>query len=171
MLPIRTEGLELVGDIIETAQGFDDDAFDAQIIAPDLLDEFGIVFALDPDPRPARHPGFRTDYGARARSRPSGLLRLLLRQLHIDGLSLEEETRPQWKDAHLADAVLELYDDTGRGLLRADDGTDIAAHRILENHAQAELDLTGLLRTVRRRRGAGEHIGAITIKSIHGHPP
>ncbi len=52
MPPVRAELGELVGDVVESAEGFDDDAFDPQVVAPDLLDELGVVLALDPDPRP-----------------------------------------------------------------------------------------------------------------------
>ena len=152
MLAIRTEGREFVGDVIEAAEGFDDHAFDAQIITPDLLDQFGIVLALDPDARPTCHPRFGTCHRTRAGSRsPGGLRFLLRRQPQIDRLPFQQEARAQGERMHPAVAVLEIDDDTGRGLLRSDDRTDISAHRIFEHHAQAEFDRAGLLRTVRRR--------------------
>ena len=172
MVRIGAERRELVGDVIEAAQGFDDDAFDAQIVAPDLLDQFGIVFALDPDARSACHPCLGTCHGTRTRGSASSAGRLLLRrQAEIDRLTLEEESRPEGEGPNPALPVLEVDDDTGRGLLGPDDGPDVSAHRILEDHAQSDLDGAGLLRPVRGRGVTGEDIGAIAIESIHRHPP
>ena len=60
--PTARAGLELLDDadeIVDAAEVFDDHALDAQVVAPHLLDEFGVVSALDVDPAGQRHPGLR----------------------------------------------------------------------------------------------------------------
>ena len=78
--PAPGPGLELgdrAGEVVDAVEHLDDDALDAQVVAPDLLDELGVVAALDEDPRPARHPGPH----ALDRSRPGGRARGGLRAL------------------------------------------------------------------------------------------
>ena len=50
---------EVLGEVVDAAEVLHDDALDAQVVAPDLLDELGVVPALDEDPA---RPG---DAGAR----------------------------------------------------------------------------------------------------------
>ena len=60
--PAAGAGLEFrhdAGEIVDAAEVFDDHALDAQVGAPYLLDEFGVVSALDVDPAGQRHFGFR----------------------------------------------------------------------------------------------------------------
>lgn len=50
--PAAGAGAELgdpVGEDVDAVQGFDDDAFDAQVVTPDAFDELGVVLAFDPD--------------------------------------------------------------------------------------------------------------------------
>ena len=43
--------------VVDAVEQLDDDALDPQVVAPHLLDELGVVPALDEDPRAARDPG------------------------------------------------------------------------------------------------------------------
>jgi hypothetical protein len=36
-------------EVVHPVDRFDDDTLDPQVVTPDLLDEFGVVQALDPD--------------------------------------------------------------------------------------------------------------------------
>ena len=68
-------GLELgddAGEVVDAVHELDDDALDAQVVAPDLLDELGVVPALDVDARAARHPGARAVDRHRAARGPRG---------------------------------------------------------------------------------------------------
>ena len=55
--------------VVGTVETLDDDAFDAQVVAPHLLDQLGVVHAFHQDPRRARDRGARADDGAAARRR------------------------------------------------------------------------------------------------------
>ena len=68
------EVAEVVGEVVDAAEVLHDDALDAQVVAPDLLDQLGVVPALDEDPAGAGHPGLRAVDGDRAR-RGAGRLR------------------------------------------------------------------------------------------------
>ena len=45
----RAKASHSLGEVVRSLELFDDDTLDAQVGAPDLLDEFGVVDALDPD--------------------------------------------------------------------------------------------------------------------------
>ena len=72
--PSPGTGLEL-GDrpdqVVDAVEHLDDHALDPQVGAPDLLDQLGVVAALDEDPRPAGHLG----PGALDGPRPGGRAR------------------------------------------------------------------------------------------------
>ena len=68
--PAVGPGLELVehrAQVVGTVETLDHDAFDAQVVAPHLLDQLGVVHAFHQDPRHARDPGARADDRATAR--------------------------------------------------------------------------------------------------------
>ena len=44
------EVAQVVGEVVDAAEELHDDALDAQVVTPDLLDELGVVAALDEDP-------------------------------------------------------------------------------------------------------------------------
>ena len=46
---LGVEGSNRSLEIVRSVEGFDHDADAAQIVAPDLLDQFGVMYALDPD--------------------------------------------------------------------------------------------------------------------------
>ena len=58
------------GEVVDAVHELDDDALDAQVVAPDLLDELGVVTTLDVDPRPARDARSRALDGDRAARGP-----------------------------------------------------------------------------------------------------
>src|SRR5680860_1458987 len=66
----RREGAHLRGQVVDAVQGLDDDTLDAQVVAPHLLDELGVVAALHPDPRATRDARPLVLHGARAARRP-----------------------------------------------------------------------------------------------------
>ena len=55
------------GQVIDALQVFDDHTLDAQVGAPDLLDQFGVVTALDEDAARAGDAGARLRSGRRIR--------------------------------------------------------------------------------------------------------
>ena len=57
------------GEVVDAAQVLDDDALDAQVVAPHLLDQLGVVPALDEDPALAGHPGPLAGHRHRSRRR------------------------------------------------------------------------------------------------------
>ena len=60
--PPARAGPEILDDpdeIVDAAEVFDDDALDPQVVTPHLLDELGVVAALDVDAAGARHLGLR----------------------------------------------------------------------------------------------------------------
>ena len=46
----------MAGEVVDAAEVLDDDALDPQVVAPDLLDQLGVVAALDVDPAGPGHP-------------------------------------------------------------------------------------------------------------------
>ncbi len=74
-----SEPAHCVGQIVGAVQRFDHDALDPEIVAPDVLDQLGVVDALDPDPAGPGHPRRRVaapppspTRSARPRRRPAG---------------------------------------------------------------------------------------------------
>ena len=68
-----TEVAHVRHEVVDAAERLDDDALDAQVVAPDALDQRGVVHALDPDAAGPRGPGRgrRDGVGAR-RGAPPG---------------------------------------------------------------------------------------------------
>ena len=62
-------------EVVDAVERFDDDALDAQVVAPDPLEQRGVVHALDPDPAGRGRPGPRRRPPRRTRRRcaPRGL--------------------------------------------------------------------------------------------------
>ena len=73
------EVAQVVGEVVDAAEVLDDHALDPQVVAPDLLDELGVVAALDEDPAGPGDPGLarrgrrpsRTPCGSAWRARPA----------------------------------------------------------------------------------------------------
>ena len=70
--PLRAgcEHLQHVREVIDALQVLDHDAHVTQVVAPDLLDELGVVTALDVDPAGLGHLGGPRGPGHRARPAP-----------------------------------------------------------------------------------------------------
>ena len=68
----RPETADDLGEVVGSVEQLDDDAFDAQVVAPHLLDELGVVTALDQDAAGPGDAGGRTGHGDGARRRPPG---------------------------------------------------------------------------------------------------
>src|SRR5581483_1831497 len=66
------ERCDVLRQAVDPVEALDDDALYAQVVAPDLLDELGVVDALDPDAAGARHTCPLPRHGARPRGGPRG---------------------------------------------------------------------------------------------------
>ena len=118
-------------------QRLDDDALDAQVVAPDLLDQLGVVLALDVDAAGARDPRPRAGHVRRARGaahRPGGAG--LLRPHQDDGTAVHPEAGAERVALDLAEAVLEVDD----VLLAPDHGADETGARVLDDEVLLGLD-------------------------------
>ena len=58
------EVAEVVGEVVDAAEVLHDDALDPQVVAPDLLDQLGVVPALDEDPARPGDPGLARPWTA-----------------------------------------------------------------------------------------------------------
>ena len=70
VVPVGIERAHLVGQVVGAVEALDHDPLDAQIVAPDPLDQLGVVHALDPDPAAARDARLGADDGAAPRRGP-----------------------------------------------------------------------------------------------------
>ena len=111
--PAVGAGRELVDDrrqVVDAAEVLDRDALDPQVVAPDLLDELGVVAPLDVDAAGQRDPGPGVGDGARARRRcgwASGAFGAPARR-STTGLPSSRKPGPSGNDLARAAAVLEL---------------------------------------------------------------
>jgi hypothetical protein len=65
----RGDRLQDCGEIVHALEQLDDDPFEPQVVTPDLLDQLGIVLALDQDPTRPGDRG-RADRGRRLSPMP-----------------------------------------------------------------------------------------------------
>ena len=63
------EVAQVLGEVVDALEVLHDDALDAQVVAPDLLDQLGVVAALDEDPAGPGDPCLAAGDGDRARTR------------------------------------------------------------------------------------------------------
>jgi hypothetical protein len=130
---------------------------DAQIVAPHLFDQFGVMAALDVDPAGQRGPrpglphGHRTRRGAR---RHGGAAR----RGQDHRLAVEQEARSERERPRPTAPVLQI---DGAGF-DADDGADVAGLRVLDHHAQLDR-LFGGAGAGGRVRVAGQDVAAVAI--------
>ena len=59
------EVAQVLGEVVDALEVLHDDALDPQVVAPDLLDELGVVAALDEDPAGPGDPGLGAGHGDR----------------------------------------------------------------------------------------------------------
>ena len=127
-------GLELLDDadeIVDAAEVFDHHALDTEVVAPDLLDEFGVVPAFDVDPARQCHPGLRlyrhrAGCGARRCGR-----RCTSRGGEDHGLAVDEVAGSDRERFPAAVPVLELHP----AVLDANHGADVTGLGVLDDHA------------------------------------
>src|SRR5690606_29390622 len=154
--------------------GLDDDPLDAQVVPPHLLDELGVVLALDPDAAAAGHARPLPDDGARARRRArrggGGARRHGRRE--DDGLAVDPEPRAERERPRAARAVLEHDDVHAARLLDADHGADPSRLDLLDH----EPAVRGLRPRHRSRAVVGgggraaEDVGAVAVEGHDRHP-
>ena len=148
-------GPELLDDadeIVDAAEVFDHHTLDAQIVAPHLLDEFGVVAALHIDPAGPGHSGARSSQRHRSRRRPSRRLgRRTPRCDQNHGFAVDEISRAHRERLAAATPIFELHP----AVLDAHDRTHIAGLRVLDHHAEfywqfGRPGFTGVVRVARQ---------------------
>ena len=157
----RLEVAQLLAEVVDPVEVLHDHALDAQVVTPHLLDELGVVPALDEDAAGPRDPGLDALDGDRPGRRTCRRRRTLAgRGDQHDRTSLEQEAGAEREGAPLVAPVLE-----GQRAEVALDLDDLAAPvggHLLDDEAEVgvDLDRAALL------RGApvgGEHVGAVTV--------
>ena len=147
-----------VGQVVDALEVLDDDALDAQVVAPDLLDQFGVVAALDEDPAGPGDPGRRI---RRPRREPDAVYarrapRWIGRH-QLTGSPSSRKPRPSG-NTRTAAAVLELDADP----VDVHDRAAEAGGTLFEDEPVRGLDDSEL-----PRRGpageTGEHVGAVAV--------
>ena len=125
----------------------------AQVVAPDLLHQLGVVPALDPDARGAGdlrrlaldRVGARRRHPAPAVADRSGAgPGRGPRRVEDHGPTVDPEARPQWEAAARPAAVLQDDDAAPPGLLRGDDGPHEAGLAVLDDEPPADGHVHGL---------------------------
>jgi len=156
----RAEVADDAGEVVDAVQRLDDDALDAQVVAPDLLDELGVVLALDVDAPLAGDPRLRPgDVGrARGAARRAGRRRRSRPDQH-DRPPVDPEARPERVGPHAAFPVLEVDD----VLLAPDDGAHEAAARVLDHEVALGDDL-------RHRLLHGARVDQVVVGRTGRHP-
>ncbi|TDP94640.1 hypothetical protein EDF62_1061 [Leucobacter luti] len=138
----RPEVGEYVGKIVCALEHLDDHAFNPQIVAPDLLDELGVVFALNEDAAGHGDPGALG--GGRKRSGSSALTTawLALRHHKADGFAVNEKAIAERERTHLATEILELNE----SFAGAHDGATPFGLAVLHDEIAGKRDLAPLNR-------------------------
>ena len=119
-----TEVAQVLGQVVDAAEVLHDDALDPQVVAPDLLDELGVVPALDVDPALPGHPRLRAVDGDRAGRRTRRLRGAFARTggTRITGLPSSRNPGPSGKVRRLLRRSSSVD-----GVQVAVDGDDLAA--------------------------------------------
>ena len=157
--PAPGPGLELGHDtdqVVDAAEVLDDDPLDAQVLTPHLRNEFGVVAALDIDPTGPGHP--RAGAGHRHRTRRGsdrGGGRSTTRRSEDHRTAVQQITGAQRKAAGVAVPVLQV----DAAVFDADDRADVAALRILDDHAK----LDWMFCRARLARARGKDVGSVAI--------
>ncbi len=132
------------GEVVDAVEHLDDDALDPQVGAPHLLDELGVVLALDEDPRAAAPPwpALRAPPPSRSRCAPAAARAASSRAwaaarggISVTGRAVDEEARPEREAPGAAAAVLEVDDVDAARLLDPHDRADPAGLDVLDDRA------------------------------------
>lgn len=138
--PAVRAGAELLHDrrqVVDAFQVLHDDTDVTQVITPDLLDQFGVVLALDIDPAGLRDLRGRHRRGDGAGRGPPGARRLRPGPDQFHAPPLEEEGTRQREGTALAAGVLQ----GDRILLEGDDRAAEPALEVLHDQSGPGLDL------------------------------
>ena len=173
----RAENLQDRLKVVDALKELHGDPCLGQVLAPHVLDEFGVVATLDPDARalsnlgPARRgserPGVRDAPPRCAHLSPRrGLGRSRARRQRLDGAPLEPEAGAEGEGATHSSTIFEFNKVNTARLLHTGHRTDPARGYILEDHT--DLDMDGLrTRTPRSRpiamRVVGENVVAVGV--------
>src|SRR6478735_5748278 len=161
----RLEVDEVVGKVVDAAEELDDHTLDAQIVAPDLLDQLRVVTTLDEDPAGPGDAcrGVRHRDRARRRALGAGRGGRAHRRGQDHRAAVQQEAGPEWEGPAALAPVLK-----GHGAEVALDCDDLAAPvggDLFDDGA----DLRGRLHGATTLGGApvgGEHVGAVAVS--HG---
>ena len=147
---------------VDALQIFNNDALDAQVGAPHLLDEFGVMAAFNKNA--ARQRNARAGIGDRERSRccASGRLRLGCRRDEDHGQSVNEKAVAERKEAQLAVPIFELNELA----VNAGDRAAVSVVGPLDHEISLCANL-GRLHSTGITPAFGQHIAAVSV--IHSH--
>ena len=150
----RRELTNCTGKVIHAVQRLHDNALNAQIVAPILLHQLGVVQTLNPDAGGARHPSRGVLHRDRTGTRNRALRFLRShRGDNLDGLTLNQVARTQREVLHAALRILQTEE---QGTADAFSLHDLAhpAVNILNQQAAAQRHLT-------RGRRLAAHAGGV----------
>jgi hypothetical protein len=140
LVPSARLGAELahdVGQVVGPVESFDDHTLDPQVVAPHLLDQLGVVDALDEDAAAAGHAGGGV-HGDGAGRRAGGCGRGRLGAHERDRLAVDVEgAGPEPEQAVLSGPAA----DDHTVLLHAKDHAAEAGAPVLDLEARSGLDL------------------------------
>ena len=157
-----SEVAQVVGQVVDAFEVLDHDALDPQVVAPDLLDQLGVVPALDEDAAGSARPGRAP---AALRVEPEAVRVMLRRRCagrrdQDHRRSLEQESRTERKGTASSAAVLELD-----GVEVTVDPDDLAAPvggDLFDDQTRIGLDLDRPAALGRAPVGV-EHVGAVPV--------
>jgi hypothetical protein len=140
-VPTGPERRDRRRQLVDAVQRLHDHALDAQVVAPDPLDQGRVVHALDPDPAGPRDPRSDPVHGDRPRRRPAPGRRRSARtgrfsQRHRRSIE-QERGRREGKVAPFAVPVLEDH----RAVLEPDDRPTEARFGVLHHKVRLGVDL------------------------------
>ena len=132
------------GEVVDAVQHLHDDPLDAQVVAPHLLDQLGVVATLDEQPGRGRHGRPLTAHRRRPARRPRlGLAGLgqrrgshPLRACENHRHTVDEEAGPERETPRAAAPVLEVHDVHTAGLLDPDHRAAPAGVGVLDHEAR-----------------------------------
>ena len=159
------EVLEVRPQVVDAAEVLHDHALEAQVLAPDLLDQLRVVAALDVDPAGPCHAGLRALDGHRARRRP-GRGRRALRDRRAQGHRLAVEVEAGAEREHPAPVAPVLQRHRADVAVDLDDLAAEPGGGVLDDHALLDrgVDRAALLGPA---PVVGQHVGAVAVVGSH----